>query len=135
MLTTIKQRFNQWKDHRFLRKHGCDNWKQYNHRYDPDINRIATRISDFYFNYPYVYCFEDHKHDIYYWDIAVDGMYVLDQWCEKNCKDKYRFDFHRAMKAPATANQWEVNELGGGDYAFAAFKDQRDFNWFLLRWS
>ena len=135
MLTTIKQKYREWKDQRFLRKHGCDNWKQYNHRYDPDIERRCSRIKDFYHGYPYIYCFEDRKHDIYYWDIAVDGMYVLDQWCEKNCKDKYRFDFHRAINVPATAYQWEINELGGGDYAFAAFKDQRDFNWFLLRWS
>jgi hypothetical protein len=25
--------------------------------------------------------------------------------------------------------------LGGGDYIFAAFKNERDFNWFLMRWS
>jgi hypothetical protein len=25
--------------------------------------------------------------------------------------------------------------LAGGDYIFVAFKDERDFNWFLMRWS
>jgi hypothetical protein len=39
------------------------------------------------------------------------------------------------MNAPATAWQWEINELGGGDYIFAAFKNEQDFNWFLMRWS
>jgi hypothetical protein len=135
MITKLRNWWKQQQDRRFLRKHGCDNWKQYNHRYDSDINKRAVRINDFYANYPYVYCFEDHKHDIYYWDIAMDGMYVLDQWCEKNCKDKYRFDFHRAINVPATAYQWEINELGGSDYAFAAFKNEQDFLMFCLRWS
>jgi hypothetical protein len=39
------------------------------------------------------------------------------------------------MKAPATANEWEINELGGGDYIFVAFKEQRDYTWFILRWN
>lgn len=131
----LSKKFKLWRERRFLRKHGCDSWQQYNHRYDPNINKRATRIKDFYAKYPYVYCFENHKHEVYYWDIAIDGMYRLDQWCQKNCKGKYRFDFHRAMNAPATANQWEINELGGGDYIFVAFQEQRDYNWFILRWS
>jgi hypothetical protein len=32
-------------------------------------------------------------------------------------------------------NQWECNDIGGGDYLFAAFKNERDFSWFLMRWS
>jgi hypothetical protein len=57
------------------------------------------------------------------------------KWCDQHCKGKHRMDFHRAINAPATAYQWEINELGGGDYIFAAFKNEQDFNWFLMRWS
>jgi hypothetical protein len=135
LVETIKGKYNAWKDRRFLRKHGCENWKQYHYRFDPDIWKVATEIKNYYRGYPYIYCFENHNHDVYYWDPAVDGMYVLTEWCKKNCKDKFRFDFHRAMNAPGTAWEWHINELGGGDYIFAAFKDKRDFNWFLLRWS
>jgi hypothetical protein len=135
MLTTIKTRYKEWKDLCFLKKHGCENWEQYHYRFDPDIHKVATRIQDFYQGYPYVYCFENHNHDVYYWDVAVDGIYVLSKWCKKNCKDKFRFDFHRAMNAPATAYEWEINELAGGDYIFVAFKDPKDYTWFLMRWS
>jgi hypothetical protein len=30
--------------------------------------------------------------------------------------------------------EWEINSLGGGDYIFIAFKDERDMMWFKLRW-
>jgi hypothetical protein len=44
-------------------------------------------------------------------------------------------DFHRAMNAPGTAWEWHINELGGGDYIFAAFKDPEDFFMFSLKWA
>lgn len=135
LLTYLRTKIKSWKDNRFLRKHGCDSWEQYNYRFDPDIFKPATRIKDFYHGYPYFYCFEDHKHDVYHWDVGYDGIYVLSQWIDANCKGKYRFDFHRAINEPSTAHQWSINELGGGDYIFVAFKEERDFNWFLLRWS
>jgi len=131
----IKLRYREWKEQRFLKKHGCDNWFQYNRRYDPDVVWRATEIRNFYQGYPYVYCFENHRHEVYHWDVHIDGTYVISQWCDENCKSKHRMDFHRAMKAPSTGNEWHINELGGGDYIFAAFKDPEDFFLFQLRWS
>lgn len=135
MLTTIKQKIQAWKDKRFLARHGCEDWRQYHYIYDPDVERRCSRIQDFYKGYPYWYVFENREHQIYWWDMAYDGSREIVEWCEQHCKDKFRFDAHRVMKAPATAWQWEMNELGGGDYYFAAFKNERDFNWFVLRWS
>jgi hypothetical protein len=134
LLDFVKQRYKQWRDRRFLKRHGVETWAQYNHRYDPDINWRATRVNDFYHGYPYVHCFENHRHEVYHWDVHLDGIYVLSQWCEDNCKGKFRFDFHRAMNAPGTAWEWHINELGGGDYIFAAFKDPEDFFIFRLKW-
>jgi hypothetical protein len=134
LLDFVKQRYKQWRDRRFLKRHGVEKWAQYNHRYDPDINWRATRVNDFYHGYPYVHCFENHRHEVYHWDVHLDGIYVLSQWCEDNCKGKFRFDFHRAMNAPGTAWEWHINELGGGDYIFAAFKDPEDFFIFRLKW-
>ncbi len=132
---TISKAYRNWSDQRFLKKHGCNNWEQYNRRYDPNVVYGATRIKDFYHGYSNVYCFENHKHIIYEWDIAFDGIYVATEWCKENLKGKYRFDFHRVMRAPSTASEWEVNELGGGDYIFFACKDPRDYTLFLLRWA
>lgn len=135
LLTYLRTKITILRDKCFLKKHGCENWKEYNYRFDPDIFKPATRIKDYYHGYPYFYCFENQKHDVYYWDVAFDGIYVLSQWIDANCKGKYRFDFHRVMKEPATAYEWEINELGGSDFIFVAFKEERDYNWFVLRWS
>ena len=132
LLTYLRTKIKTWQDKRFLKRHGVATWAQYNHRYDPDINWCSTRVNDFYHGYPYVYCFENHRHEVYHWDVHLDGIYVLSQWCEDNCKAKFRFDFNRVIRYH---NQWHINELGGGDYIFVAFKDERDFNWFLMRWS
>jgi hypothetical protein len=72
---------------------------------------------------------------VYHWDLGIDGACIVGNWCDENCKDKHRMDFHRAMNAPGTAWEWHINELGGGDYIFAAFKNERDYTWFLMRWS
>lgn len=135
LLTYLRTKIKSWKDNRFLRKHGCEDWEQYHYRYDPDIWKIATRIKDYYRGYPYVYCIENRNHKAYEWDLAYDGMYVINKWMKANCKDKFRLDYHRAMNAPSTGWEWQINELGGGDYVFAAFKTERDLSWFLMRWS
>lgn len=130
MIQKILDRYAQWKERRFLEKHGCKSREQYENRYDPNINYRASKIKDFYHGYPYIYCFENHSnHSVYYYDLS------LDKWCKENCVDKFRFDFHRVIKYPSTANEWEINEIGGGDYIFFACKDPKDFTMFLLRWS
>lgn len=135
LLKSIKTKYRKWCDVRFLKKHNCENWEQYNHRYDPDINARATRIKDYFHGYPYIYCFENHSHEIYFWDLGYYGTFVVNKWCKENLTDKFRLDFHCAMKAPATAYEWEINELGGGDYIFFACKDEKDFIHFMLRWA
>ncbi len=131
----ILKYYREWSERRFLKRHGCKTREEYDRKYDPDVAHRATRIKNFYQGYPYVYCFEDHKHDIYFWDLGYDGVYVTNQWCKENLKGKYRFDFHRTSRAPSTANEWEVNELGGGDHIFFACQDPQDFTLFALRWS
>ena len=135
MIQKILDRYAQWKERRFLAKHGCKTREQYEHRYDPNVNYRASKIKDFYHGYPYVYCFENRIHDIYVWDLGFDGLYEPHKWCKENCVDNFRFDFHRAIKYPSTSNEWEINDLGGGDYIFFACKDPKDYTLFLLRWS
>jgi hypothetical protein len=135
LLTLLRTKIKTWRDNRFLKRHGCSNWKDYNYKYDTDVCKHATRLNDYYVGYPFVHCFENRKHIVYEWDVHIDGIWWISQWCDKYCKGKYRFDFHRAIKYPSTANQWEINEMGGGDYIFVAFKEERDYTWFMLKWS
>jgi hypothetical protein len=55
-------------------------------------------------------------------------------WCKENLKGKFRFDYHRVINCPATAWEWEINELGGLDYVFFACQDPEDFFIFKLTW-
>lgn len=132
ILQLIQKRYREWRERRFLKAHGCKTREQYDHIFDPGINRRANRVKDFYLGYPYVYCFTDHNHPIYYLDLAFNGMFEPTKWCNENCTDKFRFDFHRVL---STSNGWEINEIGGGDYIFFACKNPKDYTLFLLRWS
>ena len=126
----LKNRYTDWRERRFLRKHGCYNREQYNLKYDLLYNPRATHLVDYYHGYKYIYCFENHKHD------NISLLTVVTLWClEENLSGKWRFDVHRAIKYPSTGNEWEINEIGGGDYIFAAFTDERDYMLFLLRWA
>lgn len=147
MLETIKARYKSFKEQRFLKRHGCETWKEYNIKYDPDYNIRATRIVDIYHGYPHVYCFENRNHFAYtlLYDWGPGGFRhgyddIID-WCEENLKDRFRLDGHRVHTQTGIGlngdhtKEWFINEIGGGDYIFAAFKDPKDFTHFLLRWS
>jgi hypothetical protein len=141
MLTFIKSKYKDWKNARFLKKHGCATWEQYHHGFDPDRNIVASRVADFYFGYPYWHVVENRDHYMYrlLYDYGPGGYrygyHDVVDWCKENIKHKHRTDLLRAMKYPSTSDQWEINELGGGDYLFFAFKNERDYLWFLMRWS
>jgi hypothetical protein len=135
ILKKIKNKYKVWKETYFLKKHGCETWEQYHYRYDPDVVYRASTLKNFYNGYPYIYCFQDHTHDVYYYDFAYDGTFEVTKWCKDNLVDKFRFDFHRALKAPSTGDDWNINEIGGGDYLFFACKNPQDFTLFMLRWS
>lgn len=132
------ERYRSWSEYRFLRKHGCTTRKEYNRKYDPDYNCRATRIADYYHGYPYVYCFEDEHHFAYahiadYGPGGVRwGFHDINDWCEQHLTHKFRMDGHRVYKY--FNDEWAINEIGGGDYIFAAFKSEVDYLHFRLRW-
>lgn len=140
MLSELLAKHQQWRDRRFLKKHRCETWDQYHHFYDPDFNICASRITDYYHGYHHWYMFEDHKH--YCYKCLSDygpggtryGYEDIHAWCKQNLTHKFRLDALRVIRAASTANQWTINEIGGTDYIFMAFKDQQEFTWFMLRW-
>ena len=61
------------------------------------------------------------------------GLVTMKDWCQENCQDKWRDDFHRVIKD--YWDEWICNEIGGGDVLFFAFKSEQDCLWFTLRWA
>ncbi len=139
-LNLIRDRYNKWKEDRFLKKHNCRNRKEYERRFDPDYIPWAPQIRNYYNGYKHIHCFENYENFVYkrIYDYGPggyrDGFHEICDWCEENLSGKWRYDILRVMKAPSTANQWEVNELGGGDHWFFAFMDDEDYFMFKLQW-
>lgn len=137
----IKRYIKVKRDQRFLKKHGCKSWKQYHRRYDPDICYPAREVKSFYHGYQHVYCIPNDDQGHFAYTMTHDygpggigyGYFKIMEWCEQNCQGKYRADFHRVLGA--NMNEYEFNDIGGMDHLFFAFKDERDYIMFALRWS
>lgn len=124
---------------RKLKKSGYKNWAQYRHNRDPNVHKYANHLDDFYKSYPYVYAIKDYSHYAYH---AVRdygpgrttyGYEVMTSWCGEKVRWNYRVDIHRVW-----VNQWgkaELNDIGGSDIIYFAFKHEKDFTHFLLRWA
>lgn len=140
LIKKIRQSYLDFKDKIFLKRHGCENWNQYNRLYDPDYNIRGNTVKEYYHGYPYINCFENHEHNVYFWDLGYDGIYVLNKWCEENIKDKWRIDIIRVHgwncihPEDKNTNKLYINDIGGKDFIFIAFKDERDFLMFSLRY-
>lgn len=137
-IVNLKKKYQYYQERSFLKKHRCETWKEYYHRYDPDCEIRASRVENYYHGYQYHYCFDNKKHFAYQalYDYGPggyrEGYHDIIDWCDQNIVGKFRFDFLRVSKYNGT---WELDELGGGDYIFAAFKDEKDYTYFLLRWT
>lgn len=139
MIAKLKQHYLDWKERRFLRKHGCETRAQYDYRFDPDYNNRASRVKDYYHGYEFVYCIEPDGHYAYkvLFDFGPGGYRTGENdiwdWCIEHCEGKWRADYLRVLKN--YWGEWEINEIGGGDYLFWAFQNEMDYMNFLLRWS
>ena len=139
---TLVSKLQHWyksrKEARFLKKHHCTTWEQYHHRFDADVTYRAIELNNFYHGYNFVVAVEDSEHFAYtlLYDYGPGGHNYgyseMSQWCKDNCKDKFRVDVHRVIKQ--YNGTWCINELGGGDYIFFAFKNDEDVVWFRLKW-
>jgi len=138
LVSNVKTKIHNWQERRFLRKHGCRSWNQYHRVYDPDYSAKATTLRDFYHGYPYWHVFDNYNHFCY--KLTGDygpggliyGFHHMDVWCDDNTKHKFRIDGLRLFK---NQNEWHINEISGEDRMVFAFKDERDYAWFMLRWS
>lgn len=143
ILRRIKAYFRLRKGKNFLKKHHCVSWRQYKKDYDEDVIRHATLISQFYHGYPYIHYFEKSPQhtDLMNW------LRAMRDWCDSNCSDKVRYDIHRVIRERGLIHneyddtilwceidEFSMNDIGGHDVLFFAFKREKDLTWFKLRW-
>lgn len=135
VVESIKGRWDFYRHAAYLKKRGWTE-EEFQLHEDLDRNDRATRIKDYYVGYQYTHAFTSTRTlpwiEFGNW---MDCYEEMNRWCKANCKSKFRSDILRVIKAPSTGNEWEINDIGGGDALFYAFKDSRDYTMFLLRWS
>lgn len=123
-----------------LKKSGFLTWRAYKHNCDPDINRYTNYIDDFYGKgYPYIFVCQNPKHHAYQLiaDYGPAGQYFgyeeMNDWCHEKIRWNFRCDCHRVWEN--SQGKMELNDIGGHDIIYFAFKREQDFTHFLLRWS
>ena len=132
---SLKGRWDFYRHAAYLKKRGWTE-EDYQNYEDPDRNIRATRIKDYYYGYAHTHAFTSTRTlpwtEFGNW---MDCYEEMNRWCKANCKGKFRSDILRVIKEPSTGNEWELNDIGGGDALFYAFKDPKDYTMFCLRWS
>lgn len=136
-INEIRISIKLWKDACFLKRHGCETWEQYNRKYDSDCDKFAQTPRQYFKGYSRVYAMTDLTHSMYFSDIAYDGYYVINKWLKQNCTGKHRIDILRVVydSDHSSVGDMYINEIGGRDFYFIAFKDEKDYLLFLLRWA
>lgn len=139
MFNNLKQRYKDWQHQRYLKQRG---WTQeaYERQTDPDFNYRASKVTDAYHGYSYILDVQSTgplNHQFGDW---MEGLTVVRDWCKENCKAKFREDIMRVYaQTPigtdgAGVSEWWINDIGGQDVLFWAFKSEQDCMWFKLKW-
>ncbi len=107
--------------------------EQYQNYNDPDRNLRASRIKDYYHGYPYIVVFTTSRGDPWTrYPSWIEAYKAIEEWCKENCQGKWRTEIHRVIQD--YWGNWEMNDVGGGDALFFAFKDVNDAFMFKLKW-
>lgn len=142
LFDSLKVRYKEWRDQRFLKREGFTTWEAYHRWYDPDVQQRANTLKEFYKGFNYIVVFENYDHHAY--KVIVDygpggifyGTHDIIAWCKEHCTDKFRQDCRRMYQSNQqwNNNEWILNEIGGDDYFTFAFKSEQDAMWFKLKW-
>ena len=132
-------RIRKYSALRKLKKSKYGNWRIYKHNRDDDVDRYASHLEHFYKGYPYIYVCPNPNH--YAYELLYDygpggyryGFQEIDDWCDEKIRWNYRCDMHRVWQN--LDGTYELNDIGGSDIIFYAFKREQDFTHFLLRWA
>lgn len=126
----LKNTIDFYLHKRKLKKLGLTD-KQYKKLFDENINNNASHLKLYFKGYPYLRIYkstiEEPFNNPNNWETKYNEMC---QWCDKNCKNKWRDDF---LPIEKKIFDWEIVPLGN-DCLIFAFKDDKDYLHFLLRW-
>lgn len=105
--------------------------------YAVNVNYRATKINDMFKNFKHIIMVDVDKfvdfHEPFAWVPNEDARQYF--WPNRPLGENAVWRFERVINCPATANQWEINELGGEDKIFVATNNERDALMIALKFS
>lgn len=104
--------------------------------YESNVNYRATRIKDMFKNFKHIIIVDSNKFfqfDPFTWVPTEDAKQYF--WPARPLGENCVWRFERVINCPATAWQWEVNELGGADTVFVATNNDRDAMMIALKYA
>jgi hypothetical protein len=130
IIERIKDGYITWRTGKTREEREWINW------YEQNVNYRATRIKDMFKNFKHVIIVDSNKfmvEDPFAWAPCADAQQYF--WPARELGDNAVWRFERVMKAPSTAWEWEVNELGGSDTVFVATNNDYDAVLIALKYS
>lgn len=99
-------------------------WEEW---YADNVNYRSTRIKDMFSRFKHIIIVDSNKFfqfDPFAWVPCEDAKQYL--WPQRSLGDNAVWRFERVINCPATAWQWEINELSGEDKVFVATNNEQD---------
>ena len=130
----IKYRYLEWQWDRVLKRSIHTTWEAYFRWNDPDFDYRGRTLRDQFHGYEYIARVDYAKLPTRFNPLfgPIEYCDEMLEWCEKNCRRKYRNHWERVVQDHA--GQYLPNGIGGTDELFFGFKDERDYIMFTLRW-
>lgn len=120
--------FEQIKDWYLTKKTGkTKEEREWISWYEQNVNYRSSRIKDMFRNFKYIIIVDSSKFfqfDPFAWVPCEDAKQYF--WPSRPLGENCVWRFERVINCPATAWQWEINELGGADTVFVATNNDRD---------
>lgn len=93
-----------------------------------NVNVRATRIKDKFKNFKHIIVADPNRFldliDPFGWHACEDAQQYF--WPVRPLGENCIWSIDRVIRAPSTAWEWEINELGGTDRVFVATNDDED---------
>lgn len=126
----LKDKYLTWRTGKDKTQREWESW------YESNVNYRATRINDMFKNFKHIIIvdtdkFVDHA-EPFAWVPNKDARQYF--WPQRPLGENCVWRFERVINCPATAWQWEINELGGEDKIFVATNNERDAMMIALKY-
>ena len=122
LIDSAKERYLTWKTGKTKSEREWEAW------YEQNVNYRATRIKDMFKHFEHIIIVDPDKffnhHEPFAWVPNKDAKQYF--WPQRPLETTCVWRFERVINCPATAWQWEINELGGEDKVFVATNNEQD---------